>query len=84
MKKFIREIFACVTLLKRLYLGCFTGKLDKILQRHCGMMIWKFRWVVFYLVDRSLRQFFEPQLFKLGNRDFVSKFVDRIEDSTVL
>ena len=37
--------------------------------------------VVFYLIVRALRQCFKLQHYtKLGNGDFVSKFVKKIED----
>ena len=38
MNKFIRQNFASATSFKRLYLGCFRGDLDTILQRHYEMM----------------------------------------------
>ena len=38
MNMFIRQSLACATSFKRLYLGCFRGDLDRILQRNCGIM----------------------------------------------
>ena len=41
MKEFIRQIFASATPFNfiQLYLGCFRGYLDNILQRHCGIIM---------------------------------------------
>ena len=46
---------------------------------------WKFRRVVIYLVDHALRlrSSLSHSCTKLGNRDFESKFVERIENSTL-
>ena len=55
-------------LFKGLYLGCFRGDLDNIIQRH--LKWWKFRRVVFYLVDPALQRCFKPHLYQIGKSWF--------------
>ena len=84
MNEFIRQNLLLLHYFIHLYLGFFRGYLDKILQRHCAMMevlngrerffIWQ---IILY--GDALSQSYT----KLGNRDFVSKFAERIEDSNL-
>ena len=53
-----------------------------VLQRHCGMMeAWED--FFFYLENRALRNALRYSCTKLVNRDFVSNFAKRIENSTL-
>ena len=77
----IMQISLVLRLLKRLYLGCFRGDLDKTLQRL--LQEWcKFKSVVFYLIDHALRQCFNPHWCQIGKTLFWVQLADRIEDST--
>ena len=79
MNKFIRKILLVPHPLKCLYLDCFRGDLYQILQRYDGnigglFFIWRIA-----LYSDALSH----SCTKLRNCYFVSKFSERIEDSTL-
>ena len=80
---FYKVKFCLCYIFKNAYISAFLASILMKLYRDIAEW-WKFRVVVFYLVVRALRQCFKLQCYtKLGNRDFVSKFAKRIEDSTL-